>query len=332
MRPFVLPPNLQCHFYSGGGRIGELRGLRVESDHVPEEWIGAVNSAFGEPERGLSRLADGTLLRDALTANPRVFLGGRHLERFGADPCLLVKLIDAGERLPVHFHPGRAFAREALNSKYGKTEAWIVIDAAPGAAVHVGFARDIGLEQLRGWIDAQDADAMLSALRRIPVATGDTVFVPAGTPHAIGAGILLLELQEPTDFSVLLEWRRFGLSEDGSHLHLGWPRALGALDRSAWDDDRVGAALGSGPRILPVAADPYFRAERVSGGQLMDACFAILVVLDGAGSLSTARGGDLAVHRGDSLLVPHAAGDSQLHGAVSAIRCRPPDPSAGELP
>ena len=141
MKPIELPPNLQRHFYAGGPRIAALRGLDIDAERMPEEWIGAVSAMFGQPERGLSRLADGTLVRDAVAADPEAFLGPEHVARYGADAGLLVKLLDAGERLPVHFHPGRAFARDALDSAHGKTEAWIILEADRGATVHVGWSR-----------------------------------------------------------------------------------------------------------------------------------------------------------------------------------------------
>ena len=124
-------------------------------------------------------------------------------------------------------------------------------------------------------MNAQDAEAMLGAMRELPVVAGDAVFVPAGAPHAIGEGILMVEVQEPTDLSVLLEWDGFELSEDEGHLDLGWDTALGALDRSAWDEARVEALRGpgAGRSMLPPAADAWFRAERVRGGDELDAGF-----------------------------------------------------------
>src|SRR3954468_393109 len=116
VKPFPLPPNVLHRFYLGGERIARLRGITVADDHMPEEWIGAVNTSFGEPVEGLSRLEDGRFLRDVLAADPQAFLGPEHVQRFGDDAALLVKLLDVGERLPVHFHPGRAFAREHLGS------------------------------------------------------------------------------------------------------------------------------------------------------------------------------------------------------------------------
>jgi hypothetical protein len=168
----------------------------------------------------------------------------------------------------------------------------VIVEAEPGAAVHVGFAEPVELEAVRGWMRAQDGAAMLAAMRERPVAPGDAIFVPAGTPHAIGARILLVELQEPTDLSILLEWDGFELTEDEGHLELGWDVALQALDRSAWDDERLAGLWGppDGARVLPDAADPYFRAERVRGGDVLDPGFAVLVALAGAGTLETAAG------------------------------------------
>ena len=293
---------------------------------MPEEWLGAANTTFGDPERGLSRLADGTLVRDAIQADPEAYLGAEHVARHGADPALLVKLLDAGQRLPVHFHPGRAFAREALGSRYGKTEAWLIVEAERGASVHAAFKRDVALGELREWMRTQDSRAMLDAMHELVVAPGDVVFVPAGTPHAIGADILMIELQEPTDLSVLLEWDGFELSEDDGHLNLGWDRALGALDRRGWDEDQAHALRGPG---LPDGADPYFRAERLHRGALLDPGFSILVALGGKGTLAT-EAGELGLTRGAVALLPHAAGPGELQGNVEVLRARPADPAAGE--
>jgi mannose-6-phosphate isomerase len=330
MNPLVLPPNVLRHFYAGGAGIARLRGLDLDSDHMPEEWIGAVNTTF-DGSRGPSRLEDGTLLRDAIAADPEAFLGPEHVARWGADPGLLVKLLDAGQRLPVHFHPGRAFAAEHLGLAHGKTEAWIIVDAAPGASVHAGFTDAVELDTVRAWMRAQDSPAMLAAMHELPVRAGDAVFIPAGTPHAIGEGILLVELQEPTDLSVLLEWNGFELTEDEGHLDLGWDLALQALDRSAWDGERLAAltAGGAGGSLLPAGADPYFRADALTGDAALEPGFAILVGTGGSGTLAT-EAGELPFARGAAVLVPHAAGAGELRGDVTAIRARPADPSAPE--
>ena len=329
--PLILPPNQFPRFYAGGARIDALRGLRAGEEGRPEDWIGSTTTAFGEQTEGLSRVADGRLVRDVVRADPEALLGAAHVSRFGPDPALLVKLLDAGERLPVHLHPGRDFARTRLGSPWGKTEAWLILDADPGASVHVGLHEPVDEGTLRRWVDEQDAGEMLAALHELPVRAGDALLVPAGTLHAIGAGILLLELQEPSDLSVLVEWQRFGVNSGAEHLRLGWEAALAAADRSAADT----SAFTAGPddALLPAAADPYFRAERVrpAGGDAESApSFAILVVTGGEGVLRTERGDELPLRAGTTALVPFAAGATTLSGELDAIRCLPPDPAAGE--
>jgi mannose-6-phosphate isomerase len=197
--------------------------------------------------------------------------------------------------------------------------------ADPGR--HVGVRAPIDAATLRRWVDDQDAGEMLAALHELPVRAGDAILVPAGTLHAIGAGILLLELQEPTDLSVLVEWRRFGVNSGAEHLELGWSEALAAADRTPADPAAFTAAPG---RLLPQAADPYFRAERLRNGAECEPSFAVLVALAGAATLHTERGGKLALIAGTTALVPYAAGTTILTGDLEAIRCLPPDPAAGE--
>jgi len=323
MKPQVLPPNVLRHFYAGGARIAAFRGLTLDSDHMPEEWIGAVNTTFGAVNgRGLSTAPDGTLVRDEIDKDPEAWLGPEHVARYGSDPALLTKLLDAGQRLPVHFHPGRAFAKRELGLAHGKTEAWLILEARSGASVWVGFKHDIALATVREWMQAQASDEMLAAMHELPVKPGDVIFVPAGTPHAIGDGILIIEVQEPTDLSINLEWTGFELTEGDSSLGLDWDTALQALDRSGWSEERLAATHGT---ELPAAADPYFRAERIKGGDTLDAGFSVVLATAGEGTL-----GDVSLHRGSAVLVPFAAGELQLGGDIEAIRCRPPDPASEE--
>ena len=337
MKPIELPPNQQHHFYAGGPRIARFRGVESADDQAPEDWVGSVTPMFGQSERGLSRLDDGRLLSEALAADPEAFLSPDHLARYGADPALLVKLLDAGQRLPVHVHPTREFARRHLSCPYGKSEAWVVLEAREGAEVHLGFRSDVAEDQLAGWVRRQDTAAVLGALHALPVSEGDAVFVPAGMPHAIGEGILVVELQEPTDFSVLLEWDGFGLdgTTDG-HLGLGFDVALGCVDRSGWAvealeelrAERADNEDGGVRRLLPPVADTFFRAERIrpqGGAARADEGLAILVVVDGDGVLRS-RGGDLVLRRGQTVLAPHAAGELLLEGSVDIVVCRPPAP------
>ena len=343
--PVLLGPNQPERFYRGGKRITAFRACAASEevpqheDHLPEDWVGSATSVFGTQADGLTRLPDGQLLRDAISADPMAYLGPQHARTYGISPALLVKLLDAGERLPVHCHPDDPFARQHLGSACGKTEAWIVIDASPGSEVHLGFRQEVPADVLSGWVDTQ-SPAMLAALNRVPVRPGDVILVPAGLPHAIGAGVFVVELQQPTDFSILLEWESFPIDglADG-HLGLGYGLALDCVDRSAWDQDRLAGLRGTasaaqtGPvaSVFPAAAGPYFAAQRIRPGQGSVAAgpgFAILIVLSGRGLLHTEHGGDLAVSRGMTILMPYAAGGSELSGDCELIRCLPPDGAA----
>jgi mannose-6-phosphate isomerase len=313
----VLPPNSVPRFYRGGAAIAALRGIEVAAERAPEEWVGSTTTVFGEQELGLSRLSDGRLLRDALAADPVAFLGPDG----AGDPRLLVKLLDAGERLPVHVHPHAAFARERLGSPYGKTEAWIVIaTAGPSATMHVGFREDVSAETLESWVRDQDAAAMLDALNVVEVRERDVLYVPAGTPHSIGEGVLLVELQEPSDLSILLEWRGFASGADEASLGLGWDVALHSVDRSGTDPDRLRG------RHLPAEADRFFRAERIeaSPSAELERGFSILIFTEGAAELLCEDDEPLRVGRGDAVLVPWSAGACRLEGTAAAVACRPP--------
>lgn len=330
MRPILLAVNQLERFYRGGAAIAALRdpGADLGADpYRPEEWLASTTTLFGEASLGLSTLADGSTLRAAVAADPEGWLGPAHVARFGPDPAVLVKLLDAGERLPVHVHPSRRWARDHLDCPYGKTEAWVVVGVRGAEpSVHLGFADDVDAEQLAGWVARQDRAALLGALNALPVRAGDAVLVPAGTPHAIGEGVFVVELQEPTDLSVLLEWDGFAVDglADG-HLGVGYEAALTCVDRTAVGVDRLDAlrthaAHGS---LLPAAADPFFRADRPRAKRL-EAGFAVLVALDGEGAIVAADGSRTALARGDVALVGHAVGDVALEGDVDVVRCRPP--------
>jgi len=324
MNPIVLGPNQAPHFYRGGAAVARFRGLSRNGDHVPEDWVGSTTSRFGDPVHGPTVLADGRLLRDAVAEEPRAFLGPEHVARFGTDPALLVKLLDAGERLPVHAHPDRTFARAHLGSAYGKSEAWLVLAAAEGAHVHLGFREEVSRETLADWAAREDADAMLGALHRVELAPGDCVYVPAGTPHSIGAGLFILEVQEPSDLGVLLERSRYGLDLGDASMGLGLDEALGCVRRTRVGEDELASWCGS---ELPQESRRYFRAEwvRPQPSTALERGWSVLVVVDGSGRLET-EAGALDVARGLTVLVPYDAGEGELSGHLTAIRCAPPRP------
>jgi mannose-6-phosphate isomerase len=310
-----LTPTRVHRFYRGGALLGELRGEQAEDGFFPEEWIGSVtpanNPGQADPDDGLSRLADGRLLRDAVADDPSGWLGEEHLARFGTSTGVLVKLLDAAERLPVHAHPDRVFARRAFDSPFGKTEAWLVLRTrGDEAEVWVGLREEVEPERFLAWIRAQDVEALLGSLNRVAVRAGDVVYVPAGVPHALGAGLLIAEVQEPTDFSLLCEWRGFPIDPEDSHLGLGWDVAAQALDLGAH----------SPTRSLPPESRTFFEVDERAEAS---GRFAVVLVVDGHGRIDGVPAGP-----GDAVAVPATAGELRVEGELGVLRFLAPDPAA----
>ena len=186
--------------------------------------------------------------------------------------------------------------------------------------MHLGFRGEVDAETLAGWVERQERARLLEALHVLPVASGDWVFVPAGLPQAIGEGVFVVELQEPSDLSVLLEWDGFAVdgTRDG-HLGLGFDVALGSVTLARVETDEL-AALRRSPadgselrpgarRLLPPQADPYFRAEDLRPDPVVSLGpnFSVLIVLEGHGSLETstaARSSFAAARRCSSHMPP----------------------------
>ncbi|GGM64904.1 class I mannose-6-phosphate isomerase [Microbacterium saperdae] len=323
MEPVLLSSNQPPgRFYRGGRRIADFRGDRTPPPNTPEDWVGSTTSVRGESPTGMTRLADGRLLSDVIRDSPSDWLGPAHVASYGDDTMLLVKLLDAGQRLPIHAHPDGTFAADHLSAAHGKAEAWYIL--TPGT-VHLGLTRAVDAAELRQMVEAQDSSALLNLMHEIPVRPGDTVFVPTGVLHAIGSGILLVEVQEPEDLSILLEWDGFDLDgvRDG-HLGLGFDVALTAVETRARTEDDIRALVrrdvSSGP-TLASGAEHYFRLDRVDGRATFPAGFSLIVALEPA-ELEFASEARHSLRPGTTMLVPFAAGPFDLAG--SALVARPP--------
>jgi mannose-6-phosphate isomerase len=212
---------------------------------------------------------------------------------------------------------------------HGKAEAWVLLSAC---TVHLGFTRDVATDELRRWVAEQDTERMLDAMNPLTVQAGDTVLVPPGVAHAVGEGAFLVEVQEPTDLSLLIEFEGFAVDgpRDG-HLGLGFDLALQCVERSALVTDPLVRRAPADGELLPAGAAPYFSVDGLQRRTDWLPGFAVLVVLEGQGELVTS-GSRTALRRGSTVLVPYAAGEAQLLGDVRLLRCRPPgaapDPEA----
>ena len=140
-----------------------------------------------------------------------------------------------------------------------------------------------------------------------------TVFVPAGTPHAIGSGIFVLELQEPTDLSALLEWTDFAVDgvKDG-HLGLGFDLVMDSLSYDPIPESEAKKLVihdrlftNSDASVFTDVADPYFRADYLTGkSSKVDAGFSIFLALSGSGNIKFDEGSNISVNKGDAILIP----------------------------
>jgi mannose-6-phosphate isomerase len=358
IRPWRLPSNRVYRFYRGGLLLDRFRRAADprDGDH-PEDWVGSATRAWTAPnarptEEGLAEAdIDGErhLIADLLAADPAAVAGADLVAAAGAPTLgVLVKLLDAAIRLPVHAHPTRGFARRRLGSFFGKAEAWLITDTRDagdpgGPGVWVGFRRDVGHDELIAWIERGESEAILGAMHRRSVHPGETWFIPPGVPHAIGAGVFIVEVQEPSDFSIVAETRDFPIDAADAHLGLGWPVMIEAFDRDGHDDawvdglrhdGRRPAVEGLGWRREPLTdapADPFFRADRLTVGDLARPelgapVFIVGIVTAGAGTVH-AGWGSLAVEAGDTFALPAAAVpdlEIQPDGRLQLIVCRPP--------
>lgn len=202
--------------YRGGSMIEAIHGNpNAEDTQLPEEWILSTVNARNVgrehiPDEGLCYLAGTDLsLRDFIAQAPDALLGAAHYEKFGSSTGVLVKIIDAAERLTMQAHPNKETAAALFHSPFGKTECWHILDTrmigGQKPCIYLGFREGVTREYWKHLFEIQDIPAMLSCLHKFDVQPGETYLVQAGVPHAIGAGCLLIEIQEPTDFTVRTE-------------------------------------------------------------------------------------------------------------------------------
>lgn len=220
-RLIELPQNRVWRSYQGGRILDALAGKEHPADsHYPEDWIGSVTLAHNphsaDKQEGISRVrVSGRDLPfpDLIAEDPEYFLGAEHVARFGQQPMVLVKLLDSAVRLQLQVHPTAEFAKAHLDSNHGKAEAYYILDVrdeVDEAFVYLGFQRPPTREEFKRCIEEQDIETMEGYFDKIAVKPGDVLFIEGGVPHAIGGGIFMVEIMEPSDLVVRFEFERAG--------------------------------------------------------------------------------------------------------------------------
>ena len=207
-------PNRVWRCYLGGELLDKFMGRESGGDNLfPENWLGSVTAADnGEhstsENEGLSQTLQGDFFCDLLQQNSLELLGNQ-----GGNLGVLCKFLDSAIRLPLQCHPDKEFARKYCNSDYGKTESWFILDTreinGEKPYILLGFKENVDKKLFKKAVMTQDIDRLLSMMHKIEVKKGDAFFIPGRIPHAIGSGVFMLEVQEPTDLVVQPE-RKIG--------------------------------------------------------------------------------------------------------------------------
>lgn len=247
-QPIFFERNRVKRVYSGGMLFSDFFGDEPVDGFFPEEWIAssvkAINKETLTEKDGISKIKSENLYFDELLAkHPREMLGSTEKMR------ILVKILDSAVRLPAQAHPDKAFSRRYFNSEYGKTESWVVLGTRPGAKIYFGFKDGVTKEDFVSAIDKSeyDKDAMQRLMEYVEPKAGDVYLVPAKTVHAIGAGCLILEVQEPTDFTIQPEhWcDEYKLNEQEMYIGLSKESSLECFDFGKAKEAKITPALES---------------------------------------------------------------------------------------
>ncbi|MBQ4544462.1 MAG: class I mannose-6-phosphate isomerase [Oscillospiraceae bacterium] len=263
--------------YTGGKRLDAFLGKsHCENSFYPEDWISsfceAKNKEYVKNE-GITRVECGgklQLITDVVS--PSDFGKGR------SDAGVLIKYLDAAERLGIQVHPTKEYSRKHFNSEYGKTECWYVLGAADSACVYLGFKPEVTREKFKDLFNSQDIAGMLEAMHRFDVHEGDVILVTGGMPHAIGEGCFLLEIQEPSDYTMRAETTTVsGLVYTPEQIHygVGYENMLDCFDYTPKNREEIidahflkgnvsNEATYAKHTLISYLDTPYFALDRIT--------------------------------------------------------------------
>ncbi len=307
----------------GGERLKTQYNKKLDFSPLAETWECSVHpdgqSVVSGGEYG------GRTLASVLEEHPE-YLGAKALSRGQGTLPVLVKFIDAAKDLSVQVHPDDAYAMLHENS-YGKSEMWYVLEAEPGAKVICGFEHNVTAPQL---FKAAADGKLARHLHHVPAQKGDVFYIPAGTVHAIGAGVIVAEIQESSNLTYrLYDYNRLG--KDGRPRALNMDKALQVLDMKAVGtivpkERNIRYYAGCAREVL--CRCKYFEAERIRlqtrfEFSVYDTSFQIILCVDGSGEICNVEGGTaVPFMKGDCLFLPADAGRFEVSGKAELLKVR----------
>lgn len=334
-KPIFFERNRVRRVYTGGKLFSDFLGDAPEDGFFPEEWIAssvrAINAGSTDLKEGVSFVPELNKYFDELISeHPDELLGPKGKMR------ILVKFLDSAIRLPAQAHPDKAFSRKYFNSEYGKTECWIVLGTRPGAKIYFGFNEGVTEKDFLDAIQKSETD--LSSMERLMKSfepnIGDVYLVPAKTVHAIGAGCLILEVQEPTDFTIQPEryCGEYRLSDREMYLSLTKEEAVLCFDfnRSPIPEKKPKVVFEDGKCIKESLIDSdstdCFSINRfiLRGGECRlnaPESYGVYIVTEGEGELLR-EGYNKKIKKGDYFFMPYSLrGKYTLKGNLTLVEC-----------
>lgn len=314
--PIKFKPRIKERIW-GGKVILEKRSKAAS--RLPKDKLYGESWDLSSVKGDISVVANGMLKGNNLEEIIEVYMGElvgeRHFERFGLEFPLLIKYLDCNDKLSVQVHPDDALAEERHQS-YGKTEAWYVADCKEGAAIYLGF-KDLTITR-EEYIAAVSESRLADLLNRVEVKKGDVFFIPAGTVHALGAGIQVVEVQQTSDVTYrIYDWDRVDASGKGRELHTAL--AVDAIDFEA-DADllRKPYNLGSGGEAKVIDSKFFtMTMHDVAGHKELDRSaldsFVVYIALEGSVRI-TADGAEESLAEGELVLIPAECCDIEFVG------------------
>lgn len=212
----------------GGEKLASLLNKQSKRKDIGESW--EISDVEGDTSMVINGHLKGKDLKELISEFKSDLVGEKVYTHFGGKFPLLIKFIDAKEALSIQLHPNDTLAKERHNS-FGKTEMWYVMQADKNANLIVGFQKEVSSED---YIKHLETKSLLDILNVDEVQKGDVYFIPTGRVHAIGAGVLLAEIQQTSDVTYrIYDWDR--PNPDGTFRDLHTEEAIDAIDYSAKD-------------------------------------------------------------------------------------------------